>query len=32
VPVPDQQDFQIVPRTTPVASLLDPNTVDGQTE
>jgi MFS family permease len=32
VPVPDQQDFQIVPRTTPVASLLDPNTVDGLTE
>ncbi|MDE1918197.1 MAG: MFS transporter [Sphingomonadales bacterium] len=31
VPVPDQQDFQIVPRTTPLASLLDPNTVDGQT-
>lgn len=27
-PVPDavQQDFQILPRTTPVASLLDPNT------
>ncbi|MCW2395946.1 MULTISPECIES: MFS transporter [unclassified Sphingobium] len=32
VPAPDQQDFQIVPRTTPMASLLDPNTVDGQTE
>ncbi len=31
VPVPDQQEFQIVPRTTPVASLLDPNTADGQT-
>ncbi|CAM8672407.1 MFS transporter [Sphingobium sp.] len=28
-PAPDQQDFQIVPRTTPVASLLDPNTADG---
>lgn len=29
-PVPEdvQQDFQIVPRTTPVASLLDPNTPD----
>lgn len=26
VPTPDQQDFQIVPRTTPMASLLDPNT------
>lgn len=25
-PAPDQQDFQIVPRTTPLASLLDPNT------
>lgn len=33
-PVPDkyQQDFQIVPRTTPMAALLDPNSVDeGQT-
>lgn len=30
LPVPDQQDFQIVPRTTPVASLLDPNTPDGK--
>ncbi|MCB1411963.1 MAG: MFS transporter [Xanthobacteraceae bacterium] len=28
VPAPDQQDFQILPRTTPVASLLDPNTPD----
>lgn len=27
----DQQEFQIVPRTTPTASLLDPNTLDGQT-
>ncbi|MBB5984809.1 MFS family permease [Sphingobium sp. B1D3A] len=37
VPAPAQQDFQIVPRTTPMASLLDPNTPDdaapaGQTE
>ena len=35
VPAPEQQDFQIVPRTTPMASLLDPNsaadTVDGET-
>lgn len=31
VPVTHQQDFQIVPRTTPTASLLDPNTADGQT-
>ena len=33
-PVPDmyQQEFQIVPRTTPMAALLDPNSVDeGQT-
>ncbi|SNS31422.1 Predicted arabinose efflux permease, MFS family [Sphingomonas laterariae] len=29
VPPADQQDFQIVPRTTPMASLLDPNTPDG---
>lgn len=29
VPEPDQQDFQIVPRTTPLASLLDPHTPDG---
>lgn len=28
VPVPEQQDFQILPRTTPIASLLDPNTPD----
>jgi MFS family permease len=28
VPVPEQQEFQIVPRTTPMASLLDPNTPD----
>lgn len=28
VPAPDQQDFQILPRTTPMASLLDPNTAD----
>ena len=28
VPAPEQQDFQIVPRTTPMASLLDPNTAD----
>jgi len=37
VPARAQQDFQIVPRTTPMASLLDPNTPDdpapaGQTE
>lgn len=31
VPARYQQDFQIVPRTTPTASLLDPNTADGQT-
>ncbi|KQX19692.1 MULTISPECIES: MFS transporter [unclassified Sphingomonas] len=31
-PVPDheQQEFQIVPRTTPMASLLDPNTLDAR--
>ena len=28
VPAPEQQDFQILPRTTPIASLLDPNTPD----
>lgn len=28
VPAPEQQDFQILPRTTPTASLLDPNTPD----
>lgn len=28
VPAPKQQDFQILPRTTPIASLLDPNTPD----
>lgn len=28
VPAPDQQEFQILPRTTPMASLLDPNTAD----
>ncbi len=28
VPGPEQQDFQILPRTTPIASLLDPNTPD----
>lgn len=28
VPAPRQQDFQILPRTTPIASLLDPNTPD----
>lgn len=28
VPPAEQQDFQIVPRTTPMASLLDPNTSD----
>lgn len=28
VPASDQQEFQIVPRTTPIASLLDPNTAD----
>jgi MFS family permease len=28
VPAPEQQDFQILPRTTPMASLLDPNTPD----
>jgi len=28
VSVPEQQDFQILPRTTPIASLLDPNTPD----
>lgn len=34
-PVPDkyQQDFQIMPRTTPMAALLDPNSADeGLTE
>lgn len=31
VPAAEQQDFQIVPRTTPVASLLDPNTADDET-
>lgn len=30
VPVPEQQDFQLLPRTTPMASLLDPNTADEQ--
>ncbi|MBU0794713.1 MAG: MFS transporter, partial [Alphaproteobacteria bacterium] len=30
VPAPEQQDFQIVPRTTPMASLLDPNTPDDE--
>ncbi|SCW88877.1 MFS transporter [Sphingosinicella microcystinivorans] len=30
VPVSEQQEFQIVPRTTPVASLLDPNTADDE--
>jgi MFS family permease len=28
VPTPEQQDFQILPRTTPIASLLDPHTPD----
>lgn len=28
VPAPDQQGFQVLPRTTPVATLLDPNTPD----
>lgn len=28
VPAPAQQEFQILPRTTPMASLLDPNTPD----
>jgi MFS family permease len=28
VPAPEQQDFQVLPRTTPIASLLDPNTPD----
>jgi MFS family permease len=28
VPAPDQQGFQILPRTTPVMTLLDPNTPD----
>ena len=28
VPAPQQQDFQVLPRTTPIASLLDPNTPD----
>ena len=28
VPAAEQQDFQIVPRTTPQASILDPNTAD----
>ncbi len=28
VPASEQQEFQIVPRTTPTASLLDPNTAD----
>jgi MFS family permease len=28
VPAPKQQDFQILPRTTPIASLLDPNMPD----
>ena len=32
VPLPDQQNFQIVPRTTPMAALLDPNTSDGLDE
>jgi MFS family permease len=37
VPGEDQQDFQMLPRTTPMATLLDPNTSDdaliaGQTE
>lgn len=31
VPAPEQQDFQILPRTTPMASLLDPNTPDDPT-
>lgn len=30
VPAEEQQNFQIVPRTTPQASLLDPNTNDGE--
>jgi len=31
VPAPHQHDCQIMPRTTPVASLLDPNSLDGKT-
>jgi MFS family permease len=31
VPASEQQEFQIVPRTTPQASLLDPNTIDEPT-
>lgn len=31
VPAPEQQDFQVLPRTTPIASLLDPNTPDAPT-
>lgn len=30
VPAYEQQEFQIVPRTTPVASLLDPNTTEDE--
>ena len=32
VPTTGQQEFQILPRTTPMASLLDPHTADGQGE